>query len=202
MGVDLAQPLDRRAGEAEEPVLHSHRDLGEQVELVFRQRVVALADRPGDRVVDRQQAEVGTSREDGVGDAPVRGAAERDEPHAAPGRVSLEDRVRIRAFDPLEGRGHRQRGGHRRGVGLLVGRGRDGHGAPIFKRRAPRVGEGLLQFGPSGLISAKDLPRRGAVRSGVKKAVKPSRGGHVGPILPRPGRRRQPAVVIGDDILD
>ncbi len=91
--LDLAHALERGAGQTDEAMLEPQRDLRQRVELVFGQDVVAFADRTGDRVVDRQQADVGPAAEHGMGDRAERRAAQRFERHAAPARVGLEHHV-------------------------------------------------------------------------------------------------------------
>ena len=93
MRIDLAQSLDRRPGDAQQTVIHPPSDLGEQVQLVLREDVVAFPDRPGDRVVDRQQPEVGAPGEQGLGHAAERRAAQRRERDAAPRGICAQDGV-------------------------------------------------------------------------------------------------------------
>ncbi len=115
--VDLAQPFERRTGQAEQFVLHAHGDLGQQVQLVLGQRVVAFADRAGDGVVDRQQSQFRPARQHRVGDGPVRGTAQRRERDAARGGVRFEHGVRVRSFDAFEGGAQDQLGRGRLGGG-------------------------------------------------------------------------------------
>jgi hypothetical protein len=181
MGIDLAQPVQRRAGDAEQPVLHPHRDLGQQVEFVFGQRVVAFANRAGDRVVDRQQSQVGLSRQHGMGDAAVRSAAERDEDDAAPLGIGPQNLGRIRAFDPLEGGGHGE-GAGRRGGGL-----RTGHRSPIKHKSLSHRREALAVRSLDRLRQRPGAPKR----FGSGEVVKPGPSSHVRPMVPRRGRSRQ-----------
>jgi hypothetical protein len=83
-------------------------DLSERVEFVLGEHVVPFANRPGDRVVDRQEADVGPAGENGVNDGAVRLAAQGGEGDAPPACVCVEHEVRIRPFDTLEGGGQRQ----------------------------------------------------------------------------------------------
>ena len=150
--VDLAQVVQGRAGHPEQLVLHPQGDAGEQVEVVLGQHVVALADRPGDRVVDREQAHVGLTRQHRLRHRAVRAAADRDERHPARRGVRVEDRVRVRALDSLEGGGQGQ--DRRRGLGGGNGTGR-AHRALREAQEPLAAARGSCVGVLGGLVTAK-----------------------------------------------
>ena len=131
------------------------RDLGQRIEFVLGQHVVAFADRARDRVVDRQQADVGPAAQHGVGDRAKRGASQRLERDAAASGVRLEHDVGIRALDAFEGGGHGQGGALGGPVLRLGGR----HRVSITEKRDPSHRRGALAaaswFGRYGIESAR-----------------------------------------------
>jgi hypothetical protein len=153
MRLDLTDVGERGPEDADEPVLHPPRDLRERVELVLGEDVVPFADRPGDRVVDWQQADVGASGDHRVGDGPVRRAAHRRKRDAAPGGVRVEDDVRIRPLDPLESGGHRQLRGRGLGRGLC-----GGHHDLLRSGRAPRPSIGAGHPAGTSMWAVKSPP--------------------------------------------
>ncbi len=101
MAEHFAHVVDRRAGDAEEPVLHPPHDLGDRRELVLGKDVVAVAHGAGDRVVDRHDADVGFAVDDRDGDLTEGGDAGCGDAVAFTVEKCIEDEFGMGTVDAL-----------------------------------------------------------------------------------------------------
>jgi len=182
--VDLAQTLERGAGDAEQAVLHPHRDLRQQVQLVFGQGVVAFANRPRDRVVDRQQAEVGPAGQHGVRDGSVRGAPERRK--RDPSRWAYAPRTACEYEPSIPSKAAVMSGWCRPSRRQCWGWSSDSHQA----QEPPASARGSCSSVP-GTVHGKGLPPKRFACG--KSAVGPDENGHDRPMVPRAAGARQHA---------